>query len=270
MMLSIRILQQMSWGVHTLLCRKATCYSARAEASGFAPRHIRSIVQKLKRVLSLYLQSPKVRSVCGRTVSTELPAASLERQGSLLLFHLVEPKQLFFQVSKATRMGNFVTRAAGHGAPEWRNSCHVTVEGLRLYPELHGESTFTAQNPLLYSPSLPEIASPEELKILSEITEIQANSLTHALATHRSEMDLNSLLRMYAPKVRSVQTPAWHTPALITASVVSSLTIIGLLSRLFFYPRGSIGASTAPDRTRLEPRTARQRNLELRTLPLST
>jgi hypothetical protein len=116
-------------------------------------------------VLSLYLQSPKVRSICGRTVSTELPATTLERQGSLLLYHLVEPKQLFLRCLKLKGQETVSFVLQGTGLLNDAASCHVTMEGLQLYPELRGESTFPGQNPSLDSPLLPEIASPEELKV---------------------------------------------------------------------------------------------------------
>jgi hypothetical protein len=150
----------------------------------------------------------------------------------------VELKQLFLKCQKLQGQETMSLVLQGTGLLSDAASCHVTMEGLQLYPELHGESTFTAQNPSLYSLLLPEVASPKELKILTDITEVQdINSLTHALPTHQSEMDQSSLFRMYTPTVPTVQTPAWHTPALITTNVVSGLADIGLLTSLIL-PKG--------------------------------
>jgi hypothetical protein len=120
----------------------------------------------------------------------------------------------------------------GTGILSNATSCHVTMEGLQLYPELHGETTFAAQKPLLYSPSLPEITSPEELQTLSEISEIQAiDTLTHALSAHQTDTDLNTLFQWHTSKASN--SPAWHTPLIITASILSCCAIIWLLLRFY-------------------------------------
>jgi hypothetical protein len=117
------------------------------------------------------------------------------RQESLLLYHLVEPKQLFLKFRKLHGYETMSLVLQGTGLRSDEVSCHVTMKGLKLYPELNGESTFTAQNPSGYSQSLPEVAFPEELKVLTDITEIQdINSPTHDITTRRSEIDLSSLL----------------------------------------------------------------------------
>jgi hypothetical protein len=68
-------------------------------------------------VSSLYLQSHNIRLLCGRTVSTELPDPTLERQGSLLLYHLEGPKQLFLRCWELQGWGT-VFRPARHRTPE--------------------------------------------------------------------------------------------------------------------------------------------------------
>jgi hypothetical protein len=50
------------------------------------------------------------------------------------------------------------------------DSCQVTTEGVQLYPLLDGETVFDSQAPSLYTPSLPEMTSAEEIQLLKKLS----------------------------------------------------------------------------------------------------
>jgi hypothetical protein len=158
----------------------------------------------------------------------------LKRHGSLLLYQLEVPGQLFLRCWKVHGWETVSFSLQGTGILSDATSCHVTMEGLQLYPGLQRETTFAIQKPLLYSPSFPEIASPEELQTLIEISEIQAiDTLTRALSAHQTDTDLNTLFQWHTSKASNRHTPAWHTPLIKTASTLSCCTIIWLLLRVY-------------------------------------
>jgi hypothetical protein len=63
------------------------------------------------------------------------------------------------------------TSLALHGAGSLSNTerCHLTSEGIQLYPGLSGKSEFTVYAPELYTPSLPPVTSHEELVKLKQM-----------------------------------------------------------------------------------------------------
>jgi hypothetical protein len=45
-------------------------------------------------VLSLFLHSPNIREICGKTDSTFTPTPTLRRQGSAVVYHFADPRQV--------------------------------------------------------------------------------------------------------------------------------------------------------------------------------
>jgi hypothetical protein len=67
-------------------------------------------------------------------VSTELLAATLNRQWFILLYDLVEPTQLFLRWRKLHGQETMSFVLLGAGLLSDAASCHMTMEGLQLYP----------------------------------------------------------------------------------------------------------------------------------------
>jgi hypothetical protein len=138
-------------GVSIKVCpAKQPIYSAEVETS----------------VSSIYFQSQTVLSVCGRTVSTELHSPIFERNGSLLLYQLEVPRQLFLRCWNVHgwETVSFVLQGTGI-LSDAATSCHVMVEGLQPFTELQGETTFAAQIPCSIPPIFLKSPLPKNYKL---------------------------------------------------------------------------------------------------------
>ena len=75
--------------------------------------------------------------------------------------------------------------------------CHVTSEGLQLYPALSGESEFSIRAPLLYAPSLPAVNSTSGREVLRKMLEVKVTELgqlSTAISSHRIKADIGTLI----------------------------------------------------------------------------
>jgi hypothetical protein len=64
---------------------------------------------------------------CGRTVSTRPTPSVLERHGSILVYHVAKPRQLFFKCQSSDTWENFTMTLEGAGVPRNAGSCYVTA-----------------------------------------------------------------------------------------------------------------------------------------------
>jgi hypothetical protein len=175
--------------------------------------------------LSLYFQRPSVRELCSRNVKNQQPPPILLRSGQVLLYHFAEPRRVFVrcpqQQDKSTT--SWVLRDAGvinHAA-----RCHVTTEGVQLYPLLDGESTFEGQAPMLFAPTLPEIVSQDEFHALRELSEEATVSVQGKdFSVRSSEADVGTLLDIHSARSSSIK---WQTPIL--------LGVVGVMAVGFVY-----------------------------------
>jgi hypothetical protein len=80
-------------------------------------------------------------------------------------------------------------------------SCHLTPQGLQLYPTLSRETEFEAQVPELYTPTIPEVTSAHETEVLrpmSFLNETTLKQLTPSISSHHIEVDISTLFHLHA------------------------------------------------------------------------
>jgi hypothetical protein len=111
----------------------------------------------------------------------------------------------------------------GAGILEDAARCHVTTEGVQLYPLLEAETTFESQAPLLYMPAIPAVISEDELQTLKRLIEVALTSTQEtAMVARPAERDFDAFLR------DSVQRPVsmtWHTPVFRTLVVITVVLV---------------------------------------------
>jgi len=89
----------------------------------------------------------------------------LERHRDIVLYYLTEPKQLHLQCQH-NRSWETHTMTMDGGVLKNTESCYLNMQGLQLCPALRGESEFAAQAPVLFTPSVPAVASDREMEVL--------------------------------------------------------------------------------------------------------
>jgi hypothetical protein len=177
--------------------------------------------------LSLYLQLENLREICERTVSTKPPQPTLRRQGSVVVYHPVKPRQTHI---RCRHEGKWETTSIQlHGSGTLRNtaSCHVTTEGVQLCPVLSGETTFTGYTPNLYAPHLPAVATSSEVRKLKDIAYIkQIENLASTVQAHHVETNLDILIHFHSTRIPHPNPHDWYTPIIISFGTVTLLHIM--------------------------------------------
>jgi hypothetical protein len=110
----------------------------------------------------MYLQHVDLRYICSRKITTVEATITLERQGAALVYSFMATKQVFFICQQQHRWITESLMLEGSGVLRNTKDCHVTNEGIQLYPTLTGETTFTGQVSAVYTPTLPSVISPSE------------------------------------------------------------------------------------------------------------
>jgi hypothetical protein len=174
--------------------------------------------------LSLYLQRQNVRALCSRSLLSQQPPPVLLRSGKTLLYHFTVPQRVVIQCphQRDRHQTSWVLQDAG--AIYNAASCHVTTEGVQLYPLLDGETAFEGRTPTLFAPDLPEIVSHDELQTLRKLNEEVLHGLkgTDILARSR-ETDFQTLLDIHSARPH---TNNWHIPLLLSVSVILVVIIL--------------------------------------------
>jgi hypothetical protein len=123
------------------------------------------------------------------------------------------------------------TSLALHGAGSLSNTerCHLTSEGIQLYPGLSGKSEFTVHAPELYTPSLPPVTSHEELVKLKQMYASLGTETEHLSSvdfTRRNELDLSTLVGPRSSRRPTSRDPYWLVPMLISSGTTMILGVI--------------------------------------------
>jgi hypothetical protein len=174
--------------------------------------------------LSLYLQSGDVRGLCRRTVSTDVPTPVLRRHGSLVVYHFTTPRQVHVRCQEEGKWESTFLSLHGPGTLHNVAACHITTDGIQLFPVLSGTTTFRGAAPKLYAPRLPTITSPQEARVLQEMVDTtQLQSIATALQSHNGASNLAAVLHTYTTPKPHRSGLDWQTWVLIAV-----VTLVGL------------------------------------------
>jgi hypothetical protein len=177
-------------------------------------------------VLSLYLQSPTIREVCGRTGSTAAPPPTLQRHGSAVVYHFAVRKQVHVRCYQRGKWAATSLNLHGTGLLQNVSGCHFQTAGLQLFPVLSGTSHFNGAAPELYTPELPVIATPPEVRLLEEIANMsQLATVTDKLRSHRPGLELDQYVNAYTQTLSPPLVPGWHTPTIIVLATLVVLQV---------------------------------------------
>jgi hypothetical protein len=103
-------------------------------------------------------------------------------------------------------------------------ACHITTDGIQLFPILSGTTTFKGATPKLYAPRLPTITSPQEARVLQEMVDTtQLESIDTSLQAHNGNSNLAAVLHTYTAPRLLRSSLDWQTLVLIAV-----VTILGL------------------------------------------
>jgi len=180
--------------------------------------------------LSLYLQSVQARELCKRTVITRPAPPKLERHGSIVLYYVTEPQRLHLQCQHNRSWETYNMTLEGAGFLTNARSCYLTLQGLQLYPALTGETEFSAQVPVLFTPTVLEVVSAPEKEVLRHISLYNGTNLEQlsaSISSNHIEADINTLFHLH--HVSSLQNESksdWMTVGLSVAGVVLALFIV--------------------------------------------
>ena len=186
--------------------------------------------------LSLFLQSTQTRELCKRTVVTRPASPKLERYGSMVLYYLVEPQRLHLQCQYNRSWQTYTMTLQGGGVLKNAGSCHLTLQGLQLYPTLSGETEFEAQVPELYIPTIPEVTSAQEMEVLRQMSflnETTLKQLTSSISSHHIEADISTLFHLHTSSLQRTSKSNWIVVGLIMASAVLILFISYYFTRSY-------------------------------------
>jgi hypothetical protein len=104
----------------------------------------------------------------------------------------------------------------GSGLLQNASACHFQTAGLQLFPVLSGTSRFDGAAPKLYTPELPAVASPPEVRLLQEIANVsQLATISDTLRMHRPGIELGQYLNAYSQTLSPPLVPFWHTPTIL-------------------------------------------------------
>jgi hypothetical protein len=92
------------------------------------------------------------------------------------MYHFPEPRRVFFKCKQQQEWTTTHMVLQDTGVLRNIDCCHVTTEGVQLYPLLDGETVFDSPAPSLYTPSLPEITSAEEIQLLRKLSDLAEGS----------------------------------------------------------------------------------------------
>jgi hypothetical protein len=177
-------------------------------------------------ILSLYLQSEAIRKDCDRTLIIGHPAPTSERHGQIVLYHFPESRQVILKCWQHQSWKT--TSLVLHGAGTLSNTekCHLTSEGIQLYPGLSGKSEFTVHAPELYTPSLPPVTSHEEFEQLKKMYATLGTETEHQSSvdfSRKNELDLSTLVGPRSSRIQPSREPYWLIPTLISSGMTMLL-----------------------------------------------
>jgi hypothetical protein len=185
--------------------------------------------------LSLYLQSSYAREMCRRTVTTRPAPSKLERHGSIVLYYLHEPQRLDLQCQRNRSWVTYSVILEGGGILHDAESCYLTLQGLQLHPALRRETEFSTQVPVLFTSTIPAVASAPEKEVLRHMFLNGSNleQLSTDISSHHIEVDINTLFHLNASALQHASRNNWTAWGLIVAGVV--LTLFMLYYFVHFY-----------------------------------
>jgi hypothetical protein len=139
-------------------------------------------------------------------VSTTVPPSILRRHGLTVVYHFITPRQVHVRCQEQGKWKSTFLTLHGPGTLPDVAGCHITTDGIQLFPVLCGTTTFEGATPKLYAPSLPTITSSQEVRVLQEMADTtQPQNIATALQTHNGDSNLAAVTHLHlAPPPSSI------------------------------------------------------------------
>jgi hypothetical protein len=126
----------------------------------------------------------------------------------------------------------------GGGVLENAGSYYLTLQGLKLYPALRGETEFLAQVPVLFTHTVPAVASARELEVFQQMPFLNGTNLEQlstSISSYHIEADINTLFHLHASNLQHASKNNRRALALILADVVLTLFILYYLTQSYIW-----------------------------------
>jgi hypothetical protein len=126
----------------------------------------------------------------------------------------------------------------GGGILKNAGSCYLTLQGLQLYPALTGEREFSAQVLILFTPTVPAVASDREMELLQQMPLLNGTNLEQlstSISSHHIEADIKTLFHLHATSLQHASKSNWIALGLIVAGVVLTLFILYYFTHSYFW-----------------------------------
>lgn len=150
----------------------------------------------------------------------------------------------------------------GGGTLQNAESCYLTLPGMQLYPAMRGESEFSTQNPVLYTPTIPAVATTREKEVLQQLSLLNGTNLEQlstSISSHHIEADINTLLHLHASAHQNASKSNWTVWGLIVAGVVLTLFIFYYFTHSYIWSLCKICAGKCVN---MEGNSAQQPQIE--------
>jgi hypothetical protein len=126
----------------------------------------------------------------------------------------------------------------GGGFLENAESCHLTLQGLQLFPALRGKAEFSAQGPDLFIPTIPVVVSTRKEAVLQQMSftdGTKLEQLSTSISSNHIEADIDTLFHLHASSQQYASKSNGITLGLIATSVVLSLYILYYFTQAYIW-----------------------------------
>jgi hypothetical protein len=161
----------------------------------------------------------------------------------------------------------------GTAIPHNASACHITSDGIAIFPEFHGTILAGLHVPKFYLPDNTSIVTSDEVQQLEDLssTDIQTPRDVHTKVENLQQtFDVDSLLHIHRTTMLHKQNTHW---VIIITTSIGAMLILGTICFLFYFwfyyilqirpkPNNTTGTASSPaldtSPANYEPRTESQ------------
>jgi len=158
---------------------------------------------------SLFFQSANTNRVCQRQLLLQQRTPNLQHHGNIWIFHFRTWHQISLRCPDTRDQIHRTMTLYGTGILHNASACHITSDGITIFPELHGTSLAELDSPKFYLPDNISIVTSDEVQQLEDLssTDIQRLRDVHTkVETLQQTFDVDSLLHIHRTMLHKQNT----------------------------------------------------------------